>query len=112
MKNAALAVLALLLVFASALVISDRTGAQSTSQRWEYKTVLVENMLFGPFGTIYDQENEGYKDLGSGTSLIEDGSTALTEYLNELGLNGWELLGYGHSYGEIGGHFIFKRPLQ
>ncbi len=73
---------------------------QADPQQWEYKTLLTQDPVWGPFG---------YIDSGTFT---EDGNARTLNRLNALGLDGWELVGIAHNAGEIGAVLVFKRPLD
>ena len=84
----------------------------SSITQWEYMTVEVENRIIGPIGSISDEDN--VKRLGEGVyyiDYIENGIPEFIDYLNDLGRDGWEMVNFTYNSGEVGGAFIFKRPL-
>jgi len=74
--------------------------AQSLTQ-WEYKTVHLF-LVKTPGGTF-----------GSKAGIDEDGSPTTTKMLNDLGAQGWELVGFNaEGLGSAETVLIFKRPKQ
>jgi hypothetical protein len=74
-------------------------------QKWEYlKLRVIHNSLFGGIDSVFLNGNnklnkENYKDLN-----------ALYIYVNDLGLQGWELVSTS-SEGNVE-RFYFKRPIE
>jgi hypothetical protein len=66
--------------------------------------------MMGPFGAIMDGFPGDSEDLGGGVGVLQDGVESVVDQLNSLGLEGWELVGFTHNYGERGATFVFKRP--
>jgi hypothetical protein len=79
-------------------------GCQSQSLNWEYKILNIDNIQVGPFGYGCDLEHDGY-------CYTEDASYT-TNYINELGGEGWELVNFVHNPGDISTVLIFKRPAE
>jgi hypothetical protein len=92
----------------------SQVEAQSThSQQWEYLTLVVEGQMEGPFGAIlYPSQDQQQEALGKGISVKENGVPVVTERLNTLGGQGWELVSFTHNYGDVGVVFVFKRPIK
>ena len=83
--------------------ISGVVDVQAHPQEWEYKTLRLENMIWGPFG---------YSVCESETCFTEDGDVDTLRKMNALGSDGWELVGIAHNAQDIGAVLIFKRPLN
>ncbi len=94
---------ALLLALLALVLVACQASPQVDQQNWEYKTLLIENIDWGPFG---------FSSCSNPTCFAEDGDAATLERLNTLGSEGWELVGIAHNAQEIGAVLIFKRPLR
>lgn len=91
------------------------TSVSTETQMWEYKTLVAHERGYGPFGWINDTV-DNVTDSGSykvdRVYFLEDKQAPLIQRLNELGSQGWELVGFVHNPGDIETVFIFKRPAQ
>ena len=70
--------------------------------RWEYKTVTVKNYEYVYDGNNSLQSDWKVKDLHSGVDGL----------LNELGLDGWELVSVTHRSESKSNRFYFKREKE
>ena len=84
--------------------ISGVVDTQAHAQKWEYKTLAICKSPTGPFGYCSWTDSE--------TNFQEDGDTDALNKLNELGLEGWELVGINYTAGLPQALLIFKRPLD
>ncbi len=73
---------------------------------WEYKSVLLSDFMFGGF------MGSNAKTLSKSSTAIEDGNTEFMKYLNSLGKDGWELVGFIGDPGGVNAALLFKRPLK
>ncbi|MGH2620079.1 MAG: DUF4177 domain-containing protein [Anaerolineales bacterium] len=87
------------------VTINEAVQSTSAIQKWEYKTLRVEEYAFGPFGSTEIACDRG-------TCFGEDANNDTAQKLNALGAEGWELVGIAHNPAEIGAILIFKRPLK
>jgi hypothetical protein len=108
-------VLAVILCALAVSVVGCGAGTQQATsatpqvaqepQKWEYKTLLVQGVAYGPF-------SGGSCGIWESDCMEEDGYSATNQKLRELGLEGWELVGFTYNPGEIQTVFVFKRPID
>jgi len=70
--------------------------------QWEYKTVTVENYEY-----VFDVGNGVHEDWRS-----KDLNSGIDGLLNELGLDGWELVSVTHRSESKSNRFYFKREKE
>lgn len=101
----------LLLVLLSTLVSgcskSDtELSATSNNIKWEYKVISFYDQAVGPFYNPSQNTISG----GSTGSLSEDSVNAVLEStMNQLGADGWELVGFTGDGVSVSTVMIFKR---
>lgn len=87
----------------SPVTISGTVETTANVQKWEYMSLEITDMAVGAFGA----------GTASGTtpSFITSDKTVSIQKLNELGAQGWELVGMVGIPGQITSDFVFKRPV-
>ncbi len=83
----------------------------SGATQWEYRTLVIDGALAGPFGMASDFGGRQVENLGRGLTAAQDGEPSVIAKLNELGEEGWELVSFAFIAGERVGNFVFKRPV-